>query len=269
MYIEEVDRAKKHFKLGLKLQPEHKHLKLAFKNYKKFKKGNDRAEKALRKKNWRVVMQEYEELLGIYPFNDRYNGGAFVKICLAARRLGKRMKFKEQLDICNEAVDYSESAESFAERGRLYGQASKWEMAQRNWEQAVRRNEQHRPYREELERAKREWKKQRRKDYYKILNVKKYVQPKKLKKAFRKCAIKYHPDKHAKASDEEKEIAEDKYKECVEANDILSDADLRRRYDAGEDVLETLQGGNQNRGHHHQGGGFPFHGFHGGGFRFN
>eukprot|EP00490_Sorites_sp_Unknown_P011709 CAMPEP_0114658994 /NCGR_PEP_ID=MMETSP0191-20121206/16855_1 /TAXON_ID=126664 /ORGANISM="Sorites sp." /LENGTH=72 /DNA_ID=CAMNT_0001882675 /DNA_START=1332 /DNA_END=1550 /DNA_ORIENTATION=+ len=42
------------------------------------------------------------------------------------------------------------------------------------------------------------------------------------------------------------------FKECVEAHDILTNPDLKARYDRGEDVLEQMQGGNRG------GSGFPF-----------
>lgn len=64
------------------------------------------------------------------------------------------------------------------------------------------------------------------KDYYKILGVPRTVDEKELKKAFRKLAQQYHPDKNP--GDKE---AERKFKEINEAYTILSDADKRQKYD--------------------------------------
>lgn len=63
------------------------------------------------------------------------------------------------------------------------------------------------------------------KDYYKILGVAKKASEDEIKKAYRKLAIKYHPDKNA--GDKQ---AEAKFKEINEANEVLSNAEKRRRY---------------------------------------
>lgn len=65
-----------------------------------------------------------------------------------------------------------------------------------------------------------------KRDYYEVLGVAKNATADEIKKAYRKMAIKYHPDKNP--GDKE---AEEKFKEAAEAYDVLSDADKRARYD--------------------------------------
>lgn len=81
------------------------------------------------------------------------------------------------------------------------------------------------------------------KDYYKILGVAKGAKPDEIKKAFRKLAVKYHPDKNAGDK-----AAEDKFKEVNEANEVLSDPEKRRKYDElGQNWNSHQQrGGNDN-----------------------
>ena len=64
------------------------------------------------------------------------------------------------------------------------------------------------------------------KDYYKILGVSKTATTDEIKKAYRKLAVKYHPDKN-----QGNKTAEEKFKEANEANDVLSDPEKRKKYD--------------------------------------
>ena len=91
------------------------------------------------------------------------------------------------------------------------------------------------------------------KDYYEILGVSKNASDDEIKKAYRKLAFKYHPDKNP--GDKE---AEAKFKEATEANEVLSDKQKRARYDQ---FGHAGVGGNSNYG-----GGNPFSG---GSYSFN
>ncbi|MBS1514787.1 MAG: J domain-containing protein [Bacteroidetes bacterium] len=113
-------------------------------------------------------------------------------------------------------------------------------------------------------------------DYYKILGVEKSASQDEIKKAYRKLAIKYHPDKNAGNKE-----AEEKFKEINEANEVLSDPDKRKKYDElGENWKYYQQAGGQSQdfdwsryanhgggGSHYTSGNFSgFEGFGGGGF---
>jgi len=65
-----------------------------------------------------------------------------------------------------------------------------------------------------------------KRDYYEVLGVSKGASESEIKKAYRKMALKYHPDKNP--GDKE---AEEKFKEAAEAYEILSNAEKRQRYD--------------------------------------
>lgn len=71
------------------------------------------------------------------------------------------------------------------------------------------------------------------KDYYKTLGILKGATEEDIKKAYRKLALKFHPDKNKNAG------AEEKFKEIAEAYEVLSDKQKREVYDKyGEDGLK-------------------------------
>jgi molecular chaperone DnaJ len=65
-----------------------------------------------------------------------------------------------------------------------------------------------------------------KRDYYEILGVARTADTEEIKKAYRKAALKFHPDRNPNNKE-----AEEKFKEAAEAYEVLSDADKRRRYD--------------------------------------
>jgi DnaJ-class molecular chaperone len=115
-------------------------------------------------------------------------------------------------------------------------------------------------------------------DYYKILGVNKEATDAEIKKAYRKLALKWHPDKNPNNRQE----AEEKFKKINEAYSVLSDKDKRRQYDRGGDFSFDFGSFNANDifkdffgdkdpfadffGGDDIGGGFSFGGNFGGGF---
>lgn len=132
-----------------------------------------------------------------------------------------------------------------------------------------------RALRQELRDAEVALRRSKAKDYYKILEVPKDSSEHDIKKAYRKQSLLHHPDK---GGDEEK------FKLASEAYNVLSDAQKRARYDAGEDDVEGglgMGGMGGMGGMNHAdlanifasfgggGGGFSFGGFEGGGTRYH
>ncbi|KAG9341486.1 hypothetical protein JZ751_018989 [Albula glossodonta] len=96
------------------------------------------------------------------------------------------------------------------------------------------------------------------KDYYKILGIQKGAAEEDIKKAYRKQALKWHPDKNKAAN------AEEKFKEIAEAYDVLSDPKKREIYDQfGEEGLKGGGGGGGGGGHSDGQGGSYTYTFHG------
>jgi len=87
-------------------------------------------------------------------------------------------------------------------------------------------------------------------DYYKVLEISKSATQVDVKKAYRKLALKWHPDKNP----DKKEEAEKKFKEISEAYEVLSDEKKRKIYDQfGKDGLGgSSTSGGHHRHHHHR-----------------
>ena len=78
-----------------------------------------------------------------------------------------------------------------------------------------------------------------KRDYYDVLGVNKSASPEDIKSAYRKLAVKYHPDKNPGDK-----AAEDKFKEASEAYGILSDKSKKENYDNfGHAAFENGGGG--------------------------
>ena len=71
------------------------------------------------------------------------------------------------------------------------------------------------------------------KDYYSILEIDKNADKNTIKNAYKKLALKYHPDKNT----DNKEQAEEKFKEISEAYEILSDDQKKNNYDNGQNII--------------------------------
>src|ERR1700754_1121845 len=115
-----------------------------------------------------------------------------------------------------------------------------------------------------------------KRDYYDVLGVSRGADADEIKKAYRKMAIKYHPDKN-----EGDKQAEENFKEAAEAYEVLSNAEKRKRYDQfghAANAQSANGGGGYGGGGMNMedifsqfgdifGGGSPFEGFFGGGGR--
>ena len=93
-----------------------------------------------------------------------------------------------------------------------------------------------------------------KRDYYEVLGVEKGASAEEIKKAYRKSAMKYHPDRNP--GDKE---AEEKFKELGEAYEVLADDDKRARYDQfGHAGVDPNFGAGQGYGGGYGAAGFDF-----------
>lgn len=127
--------------------------------------------------------------------------------------------------------------------------ADKFEEAVRTLNSA----KEHHPHSQEvqtlLQKAQALLKRSKQKDYYKVLGISRDADDRTLKRAYRQLIKQHHPDK-AHSQGVSKEDAEKKMAAINEAYEVLSDSELRTRYDNGDDPNDPES---QQRGHGFQG----------------
>ena len=95
---------------------------------------------------------------------------------------------------------------------------------------------------EKIKEAKKKERLAKKKDYYGILGVSKTSSEEEIKKAYKKLALKYHPDRNRSKTDAEQDEASKKFKDVAEAYGVLSDKDKRKKYDCGQMEYDGDQG---------------------------
>ncbi|OIW21555.1 hypothetical protein TanjilG_06248 [Lupinus angustifolius] len=248
-YLADHDVATRHFQKGLRLDPEHSELKKAYFGLKKLLKKSKSAEDNVGKGKLRVAVEEFKSALAVDPDHLAHNVHLHLGLCKVLVRLGRG---KDALSSCSEALKINEGlTEALVQRGEAKLLTEDWEGAVEDLKSAAQKSPQDMNIRETLMRAEKALKMSKRKDYYKILGISKTASAAEIKRAYKKLALQWHPDKNV----DNREEAEAKFREIAGAYEVLSDEDKRVRYDRGEDLEDA--GG--------MGGGGGFNPFGGGG----
>ncbi|EJD00714.1 TPR-like protein [Fomitiporia mediterranea MF3/22] len=149
---------------------------------------------------------------------------------------------------CEELLRFEGNAEDIdglVGRAEMMMVNEKWEEAVRTFEKAFELSgRSNQDIMKRLQKAQRLLKQSRQKDYYKVLGVPRDADERTIKKAYRKAAKTAHPDKGG---------SEDKMAAVNEAYEVLSNPELRTRFDNGDDPNDT-----SNQGSPFQQGGHPF-----------
>ncbi|KAM0674794.1 Molecular chaperone (DnaJ superfamily) [Gurleya vavrai] len=88
----------------------------------------------------------------------------------------------------------------------------------------------------------------KKRDYYEVLGVKKDASEDDIKRAYKRLALKFHPDRHANASEKEKQELTTKFQEIYEAYEVLSNAERKAEYDQFGHQGNQFSGFNGARG---------------------
>jgi DnaJ family protein C protein 7 len=157
--------------------------------------------------------------------------------------LTKQNKYLEALKDANKSISLNENyMKAYIRRGQIYMGLKLFEEARFDFQKVKESEPGNKEVINLLENAKKEEKKAKKRDYYKILDLKPDANENDIRKAYKKLALKWHPDRNNE-SDETKQMAEKKFRDISDAYSVLSDAKKKQMYDSGVDPLNPEQQG--------------------------
>jgi DnaJ homolog subfamily C member 7 len=184
--------------------------------------------------------------LELDTLNNEYNKAILFNMACG---LSKVDRCAEALSSLNQAIAMDkEYAKAYIKRGDILLQQELYDESIAEYMKVKEFAPSTPGLREKVQAAQLELKKSKRKDYYKILSVDKGAGASMIKTAYRKMAVKWHPDKHGNADEKTQAEAEVMFKEIGEAYAVLSDAKKKEMYDQGMDLEEIEQGGQRGHG---------------------
>ncbi|XP_069105211.1 dnaJ homolog subfamily C member 3-like [Argopecten irradians] len=246
----------------LKLDPDHKECYPHYKKVKKLVKQLQSAQDLRNEKQYEDCIAKAHQILTTEPTVTLYIMKAKSFLCHCHSRAGN---IKDAFAICNEILDLEpENIEAVMDRAETYLVNEQFDKAVNDYQFAVNIDGDNRQAKEGLDKAQKLLKQSQKRDYYKILGIKRTARKKEIMKAYKKLAKKWHPDRY-KGDDKAK--AEKMFVDIAAAKEVLTDPDKRQQFDNGEDPLDPEQQ-QQGGGHHWHQGFNPFGSGGGGGFNF-
>jgi len=254
--------ARAHFQECLALDPEHNECKSLYKFVKGVIKARDQGEAAAREGRWADAATAWSQGIAADATSAVWLREAYPKLARAQFNAGPTM-YDAAVHSARIAIQHDDSnADPHAVLAEIFLKRDEFDEATREAKAANERDRGSNEIQHLLQRCEAALKQSKTKDYYKILGVSRSAEPGEIKKAYRRLALEWHPDK---VDDDKKEEAVRRFQDIGEAYEVLSDEEKKGRYDRGEDVSGQQQQ-QQQQGHPFGFGGFPGQG---GGFQFH
>lgn len=239
-YNNDIEQALNHFKQVLRLDPDNKKSRTLLKMVKSIRKVKIKGNEAFSRGQYTQAIELYTECLEIDPSNRAANAILYNN---RATCWNKKKEYQKALDDCQRSLELNERyTKAMLRKAQALQGLERYEEAVALMEKVVEIEPNSQLYQQELKSAKIELKRSKRINYYKVLGVDKDVTDKQLSNAFRKGAMKCHPDRFMNKPVEEQKEAEKRFKVLQEAHEVLKDPEMRRKYDAGYDLEEIKQG---------------------------
>jgi DnaJ family protein C protein 3 len=240
------DVAIQHFRQALQFDPEHKGCKDGHKFVKSIEKKRKKGDEAFSSGNYQEAITYFWQAINIDETHRAFATPTILKIIQAHSKLGEHDKAVQQAE---KLIEEQETMEHLWALGDALTTAEKFDEALRVFQKAAEdapEGEQKQKAHQKIKEAQVALKQSKEKNYYKVLGLSRTADSKEIKKAYRELALKWHPDKNA----DNKEEAGKMFQDIAEAYEILSDRELRAKYDRGEAVFENQGGGGGGQNHH-------------------
>lgn len=257
----EADESLSQVKECLKLDPDHKECFPFYKKVKKLVKQLQAAQDSSNSENWDDCVNKARKILETESkvYNFLHTAKSHICHCQAKGGHGS-----DAIKSCSDLLEMDpDSIDGHCDRAEAHIANENYDAAIKDFQEAINVDNNNRRAKEGIDRAQRLLKNSQKRDYYKILGVKRNAKKKQIMKAYRKLAMEWHPDRY---EGDNKEHAEKMFMDIAAAKEVLTDPEKRQKFDNGEDPLDPEQ---QQQG----GYGNPFfHGFNpfgGGGQGFN
>eukprot|EP00898_Chlorokybus_atmophyticus_P005246 jgi/Chlat1/5722/Chrsp38S05564 len=244
--LKDHEVAMRHYRKALQSDPEHTECKKEYRKVKQLDKLAASAKAEAEAGKHAAAVDDFKSALEVDPEHTLMNLELLIGLCKSQVKLKKA---KDALQSCNQALEIdSEQLEAIIERGEAKLLLEDYESAIQDFRNAKEKNPQDRRIHEALQRAERLLKMSLRKDYYKELGIDRTASTADIKKAYKRLALQWHPDKNT----DNKEEAEKKFHAVAEAYEVLTNEELKARYDRGEDINDQGGGGGPGGwpGHH-------------------
>lgn len=229
-YAGKTDAGKKIWKDVLSCDPDMLNCAIAIRNSKKAEDLKDKGNAAFKASNTDEALKIYEECIALDPWNRKFNALALGNITSCYIKLDDN---KSALKSINKAIEYDENyAKGYFKRAELYKKLQDWESCEMDYRRAQALDSSLNLdglIKDNMKKVK----EAKKKDYYKVLGIAKDASDSEIKKAFRKLSLSWHPDKHADENEDEKLVATKKYKDIVDAYDVLKCPKKRKQFDMG------------------------------------
>ncbi|KAK5109160.1 hypothetical protein LTR62_007245 [Meristemomyces frigidus] len=230
----ENDKAIQHFRQALNCDPDFKDAVKYLRMVQKLDRMKDEGNNHFKAGRYQQAVEIYGNALEVDPTNRGTNSKILNNRAMCYSKL---KKWQEARDDCDRAIALDPSyTKAKKTRAKALGESGNWEDAVREYKSIGEANPEEPGIARDIKTAEMELKKSKRKDYYKILGIEKDATEQEVKKAYRRQAVIYHPDKNIGDP-----AAEEKFKDIQEAHETLIDGQKRERYDSGVDLMDPSE----------------------------
>ena len=274
-YDGQYEKAKKQINLMKQKNNYNENIEQLLKKVNEIESVKNKANEIFKQKKYEEAIEEYSKVLEFDQSNKKFNSLILANRALCYQKLKKNT---EALRDSNQSVKLNPYyARGYVKRGNVYMELKMYDDAKADFQKAKELDPNVSGVEGFLNDAKNQAEKARKRDYYAILGIDRNADEHEIKRAYKKMAMKYHPDRNSE-SEETKKMAEKKFIDVNDAYSVLSDPKKKRMYDQGVDPLnpEEASGGMHFGGDASKifemlfrDGGSPFGGFTSGGSPFD